>query len=964
MTLENADVHDNDGQPGYTQQLEERLAALEKRILDLERGYQELPGAIEDEQQDRADGRESQDGDCAEASDDGQADGDHDQIKPMIPPFPPTLPEARIVDGIQTSHHAMSAPNIPAIELVSLQDTDTSMKAIFDGFKSSLQSATPTNAMKLIEDNYAKQYKPDISIGENTYIVILSKPLSQLLCPIIYDHTFNAAIAHFDPPLAAPIHYHDKVKSKFMEMEKEQTADSAIISAHITFEDSKLLEEFRAYIRLMDEQVIPFCSSLKTKTAADNTKVYWRNLWHLFVPGETIYYPGAKHNPSTEDYEKLQRSRRPDQRLWRVYTRRFRDEEFWVKAYCIDYDGQSYVCVKEWFCIEEYSGKISPSSLKVYPIRFASNADKIMDAATASGRSFLELRDAKLLAHSGWSFVPERDETSAIYVSGDVVIDFEETFKAHPNWKPISKLPSTYVTDHAKEDTSECTVGWYWIEGQELKEHHPMHTTWEDVHISQLTKSEYCHNQDPFLSSFMDNEPSKYALREEDLHLLPSRLFGYSLQDRMFVSMKLENLRKHKERGDNFRNLIIDPHHERMLRALVESHFRQKDIYGAMDITATNQDIVQSKGRGLIILLHGVPGVGKTSTAETIASDFGKPLLPITCGNLGLDPGAVESSLKEIFRVAQQWDCILLLDEADVFLSERVLSDLSRNALVSVFLRVLDYYSGVLFLTTNRVGTVDEAFKSRIHISLYYPYLGLEQTKKIWEVNLNRLEVLEKEQKDTRDPLSIDRQGILEFAAKHYNKSEHGKGRWNGRQIRNAFLIARALAHYEKAHGGQASKYQHDLNAEHFKTVVKAGIGFEKYLLATKGKTDEESAWLSGTRADHVHPSESGDKPRPAASMPVQPANPPVPPAWTNQYPQPSHAPPQSQYPYAFTHPSPGHNTYSQPSEQQNPYAMGNLHGTFTQPPMAPQARNPTTLSQANTYETGWNKPSNDDWDV
>ncbi|GKZ25446.1 hypothetical protein AbraCBS73388_001077 [Aspergillus brasiliensis] len=937
MTLDNADATGNDGNPGYIQQLEERIAALEKRILDLERDDQELSGDIEDEQRDRADGRKVQDDDCAGASGDGQADDNHDQTKSKMPPFPAILPEARIVDVVQMTHLPMSAPSIPAIQLVSIQETDTALEAKIEGFQSSLERATPTKAMKLIEDNYAKQYKPDISIGENTYIMISSVPLSQLLCPIIFDHTFNAAIAHFDAPLAAPIHYHDKVKSKLMEMEKEQTADSANGSAHITFRDSKLLEEFRAYVRLMDEQVIPFCSSLRTKTAADNLKVNWANLWHLFVPGETVYYPEAKDNPSSADYEKLQRSRRPDQRLWRVYTRRFRDEEFWVKAYCIDYDGQSYVCVKEWFCIEKYSGKISPSSFPVYPIRFASNANKILDNATASGRSFLEIREAKLLAHSGWSFVPERDETGVIYVSGDVVIDFEETFKSHPSWKPISQLPSTYVMDHAKVKTSECHVGWYWIEGQELKKHHPMHTTWGDAHISQLTKRDYCHNQDPFLSSLMNDEPSKYALREEDLHLLPSRLFGYSLQDRNFVSMKLENLRKHKERRDNFRNLIIDPHHERMLRALVESHFRHKDIYEAMNITATNQDVVQGKGRGLIILLHGVPGVGKTSTAETIASDFGKPLLPITCGDLGLDPGAVESSLKEIFRVAQQWD---------------------------LFLRVLDYYSGVLFLTTNRVGTVDEAFKSRIHISLYYPYLGLEQTKKIWEVNLNRLEAIENEQTDTRGPLLIDRQGILEFATKHYNKSEHGKGRWNGRQIRNAFLIARALAHYEKAHGGQASESQPNLNAEHFKTVVKAGIGFEKYLLATKGKTDEESAWLSGTRADHVHPSEGGNEPRSTASMPVQPANPPVPPSWANQYPQPSHAPPQSQYPYAFAHPSPGHNIYHQPSEQQIPYAMRNLQGTFAQPPMAPQARNPTTIPQASTYETGWNKSGNDNWDV
>jgi SpoVK/Ycf46/Vps4 family AAA+-type ATPase len=78
-----------------------------------------------------------------------------------------------------------------------------------------------------------------------------------------------------------------------------------------------------------------------------------------------------------------------------------------------------------------------------------------------------------------------------------------------------------------------------------------------------------------------------------------------------------------------------------------------------------------------------VPGVGKTATAEAVAQANKKPLFVITCGDLGFTPGEVENSLKDIFRLAHSWDCILLLDEADIFLSRRQLSDLKRNALVS-----------------------------------------------------------------------------------------------------------------------------------------------------------------------------------------------------------------------------------------------------------------------------------------
>lgn len=61
----------------------------------------------------------------------------------------------------------------------------------------------------------------------------------------------------------------------------------------------------------------------------------------------------------------------------------------------------------------------------------------------------------------------------------------------------------------------------------------------------------------------------------------------------------------------------------------------------------------------------------------------------------------LEKSLIRIFQLASHWKAILLLDEADVVVKERTTSDVVRNALVSVFLRKLEYYDGILFLTTN-----------------------------------------------------------------------------------------------------------------------------------------------------------------------------------------------------------------------------------------------------------------------
>lgn len=261
------------------------------------------------------------------------------------------------------------------------------------------------------------------------------------------------------------------------------------------------------------------------------------------------------------------------------------------------------------------------------------------------------------------------------------------------------------------------------------------------------------------------------------------------------------------------------------------------------------------------MLLHGAPGVGKTATAEAVAMENRKPLFTITCGDLGLTPSEVETSLNEIFRLAGKWGCVLLLDEADVYLSQRSRLDLQRNALVSVFLRVLEYYSGLLFLTTNRVGTIDEAFKSRIHMALYYPPLDKEQTKEIFKVNIRRLRQIE-EQKSflTDQPQLIIHDGdIVHFAEQHFDQNVAAGDCWNGRQIRNSFQIASSLAYYhhelkvkQAQINGQDPPAPPELDSSLFAKVQKATHDFNIYMKETRGWNDADLAHKQSERADYV----------------------------------------------------------------------------------------------------------------
>jgi SpoVK/Ycf46/Vps4 family AAA+-type ATPase len=160
-----------------------------------------------------------------------------------------------------------------------------------------------------------------------------------------------------------------------------------------------------------------------------------------------------------------------------------------------------------------------------------------------------------------------------------------------------------------------------------------------------------------------------------------------------------------------------------MLHGFVESQVESQNTF---------DDIIEGKGKGIIMLLAGSPGIGKTLTAESVAEKMHIPLYTMSAGDLGIEPAEVEDSLQDILEMVEKWKAILLLDECDVFLEARTSHDLERNKLVSIFLRTLEYYKGILFLTTNRVSNMDAAFQSRIHVSMAYPDLTATSRRHIW----------------------------------------------------------------------------------------------------------------------------------------------------------------------------------------------------------------------------------------
>lgn len=144
-------------------------------------------------------------------------------------------------------------------------------------------------------------------------------------------------------------------------------------------------------------------------------------------------------------------------------------------------------------------------------------------------------------------------------------------------------------------------------------------------------------------------------------------------------------------------------------------------------------DIVEGKSGGTTVLCAGPPGVGKTLTAEVYSEIIRRPLYRVHSGQLGLSVAEMETTLKATLTRAQRWGAVMLIDEADVYIKRRD-DNIQANAVVGVFLRVLEYFNGLLFLTTNRVDDIDEAVVSRCIALIRYHPPGRDDRWRIWRV--------------------------------------------------------------------------------------------------------------------------------------------------------------------------------------------------------------------------------------
>lgn len=249
-----------------------------------------------------------------------------------------------------------------------------------------------------------------------------------------------------------------------------------------------------------------------------------------------------------------------------------------------------------------------------------------------------------------------------------------------------------------------------------------------DVHRSEIgTSSDYAYS-DLFADPSKDDSRARRkdgeaSADEEGVGQIPTRfsLRVFDLATHTFLWVNVTDLTRY----------VYDP----TLGTKLVLPQDQRDLLDILttDLDAFVGDVIAGKSSGNVVLCKGKPGVGKTLTAEVYGEMIQRPLYSIHSGTLGISADDVRQNLETVFKRAKRWHCVLLLDEADVFVLERG-GNISQNAIVAEFLRTMEYFDGLLFMTTNRADNIDDAILSRAAAIIDYDIPSKEAVREIWTV--------------------------------------------------------------------------------------------------------------------------------------------------------------------------------------------------------------------------------------
>lgn len=470
-------------------------------------------------------------------------------------------------------------------------------------------------------------------------------------------------------------------------------------------EHEKELQGLKCLLEFMDTYLVPVRQRYRSATTK---KIRFSDLWYLYRPGDLVVITNETKNETKNKGPHHAKTSQVPLSLCRVLSvSRGRADlatlhgpanaakppvvkinDFRIHGHTIAYDGTNFGPFPQTFEISPFQGEKDISALDPCPLRYAEGFADLETRLVEKGQGFMQYTKPSHCRYTGPTYSEHYNgyynslgEKSTM-IDGHVIVDFKEARREDIGWvlKQDIEDADGGLSSEVNEDESRSL--WKDKERTQLKIKLP-NDIYDDDFVDANDEDDFI-DSNAFLIAWRSGKTvDQECLERIDYALLPSRVVGYDLYRHKFAILAIEFLQPVRANTDGWADLKLPRGHKPMVQAQIRTHFLRKMSRQNHAAQSTDIDLVRGKGLGLIILLHGAPGVGKTSTAECVAESLGKPLYPITCGDLGVTAVSVERTLANTFAKAEAWDCVLLLDEADVFLAQRTRTDLERNAIVS-----------------------------------------------------------------------------------------------------------------------------------------------------------------------------------------------------------------------------------------------------------------------------------------
>ncbi|PNP47425.1 hypothetical protein TGAMA5MH_01244 [Trichoderma gamsii] len=554
----------------------------------------------------------------------------------------------------------------------------------------------------------------------------------------------------------------------------------------------------------------------------EESTVQFDDLWTIFPPGTMVY---GKSFQDQDQVFIVQDSRYS----WPEHNDHPPQDLPWkLDCWTYDWNGEKFQRTAFTLLFEPYDGHKPIKALPYYPFSLKAAEDKsIKKALIERGKRFRSLCTAKegsqlfeysgqtIFGKKGFSGLSDDDDvdTRSRSVLYDIELGLRYRRSAGRSAVESADVKSSYVNSRVMVDYVS-----YFQYGPPVARNGDLEPSSANV---DCMCSDCQQNEGLAIKyrTWFDKQEAqaKETWDDEQYLICPPRVLGYVLKEKQWAQLQTTLVKDIPFDGEQdawHTRLQLDDEGatKRLLFNLVRSHISESNQAKKPKDALEVDDIIPGKGKGLVILLYGPPGVGKTSTAETISLSTGKPLFSISVADVGTRARHVESNLSKIFSLATTWQAILLIDEADVFLESRgrgANGSTDRNALVSVFLRVLEYYQGIMFLTTNQIAQFDVAIPSRIHVSIQYNSLKPKQMRDIFKGFLDPLyeKGLVDDYKEIQEWLKDD---VYDIG-------------FDGRQIRNIVTASLGLARAEQKYNNGNGK----LKKSHLKAIANNSRAFK-----------------------------------------------------------------------------------------------------------------------------------------